>query len=48
MDSYRLSNPYKDDTWFTDKFDKLYDMELEALKYLADIRKIKTKNLVEY
>lgn len=49
MDSYILTKEVKSDQWLYDTFDKLYDMDVEALRYLADLRKIKkTNEFVEY
>lgn len=49
MDSYILTKEALSDQWLVETFDKLYDMDIEALKYLSDLRKIKKKQeFVEY
>lgn len=49
MDSYILTKEAQSDKWLVETFDKLYDMDIEALRYLSDLRKIKkVKEFVEY
>ena len=38
MDSYRLEYNIQDEKWLGQKFDKLYEMPNDALKYLAKLR----------
>ena len=45
MQSYRQQFPKADDEWFSNKFDKLYDMPEETLLHLANLRKINTMKL---
>ena len=46
MNSYIEANLEKDDKWLVDKFDKLYEMSEERLKYLAIIRGVKEVELI--
>jgi len=49
MDSYMMESPNMPNKEWWDKLDKLSDMELETLKYLAELRKIKKiETFVEY
>jgi hypothetical protein len=44
MDSYiETSGGSKPDVWLVKKFDALYDMDVDALRYLAQIRSLKPK-----
>ena len=50
MDSYMMEIPKMSDHDWWDKFNRLYEMEFEALKYLAELLKIKKNKgtFVEY
>lgn len=48
MNSYINGNERQSDKWLVDKFDRLYDMDLEALQYLAELRKVKKPTTTTY
>jgi hypothetical protein len=43
MESFRESSENKSDDWLVKRFDALYDMNIDALIYLAQLRKINLK-----